>query len=146
MEEISRHSVLGRHTTCSTERNEVLSNKIESNHPLRHTPSLLYLESCCDGIWRNHIRESICVTSASSKDFLQRYWMKELGSEVARQAEDNQSTQPNPNPIYRTGKPVVTEQMSRSSAQEIDTRFSLDCENTNLSIERVDKTKTQTKT
>ena len=26
-------------------------------------------------------------------------WMKELGSEVARQAEDNQPTQPNPNPI-----------------------------------------------
>ena len=39
---------------------------------LRYTPSLLYLESCCDGIWRNHIRESICVTSDSSKDFLQR--------------------------------------------------------------------------
>ena len=58
---------------CSTERIEVLSNKIERNHPLRHTPSLLYPESCCDGNWRNHIRESICVTSASSsKDFLQR--------------------------------------------------------------------------
>ena len=35
-------------------------------------PSLLYLESCCEGIWRNHIRESICVTLASSNDFLQR--------------------------------------------------------------------------
>ena len=32
----------------------VLSNKIERNHPLRHTPSLLYPESCCGGIWRNH--------------------------------------------------------------------------------------------
>ena len=29
---------------------EVLSNKIERNHPLRYTPSLLYLESNCDGI------------------------------------------------------------------------------------------------
>ena len=56
--------------------------------------------------------------------------MKELGSEVARQAENNQPTQQNLNPIYRTVRPVVTEQTSRSSAQEIDTRFSLDCKNT----------------
>ena len=35
-------------------------------------PAFLYLESCCDGIWRNHIRESICVTSTSSNDFFQR--------------------------------------------------------------------------
>ena len=66
-------------------------------------------------------------------------WMKELGSEVVRQAEDNQPTQPNPNPIYRTVRPVVTEQTSRSSAQEIDTRFSLDCKNTNLFVERLEK-------
>ena len=56
--------------------------------------------------------------------------MKELGSEVARQAERTQPTQPNPNPIHRTGRPVVSEQTSRSSAQEIDTRFSLDYKNT----------------
>ena len=67
--------------------------------------------------------------------------MKELGSEVARQAEVNQPTQPNPNPIHRTGRPVVTEQTSRSSAQEIDTRFSLDCENSNLFVERLEKDK-----
>ena len=35
------------------------------------TPSLLYSESCSDGIWRSHILEGICVTSASSKDFLE---------------------------------------------------------------------------
>ena len=63
---------------------------------------------------------------------LRNDWMKELVSEVARQAEDNQPTQPNPTPIKRTGRPVVTEQTSRSSAQEIDTRFSLDCKNTYL--------------
>ena len=58
--------------------------------------------------------------------------MKELGSEVARQAEGSQPTQPNPNPIHvRTERPVVTENMSRSNAQEIDTRFSRDCKNTN---------------
>ena len=62
--------------------------------------------------------------------------MKELGSEVARQAEDNQPAQPNPNPICRTERPVVTEQTSRSNAQEIDTRFSLYCKNTNLFVER----------
>ena len=72
---------------------------------------------------------------------LRNDWMKELGSEVARQAEDNQPTQPNPNPIYRTVRSVVTEQTSRSSAQEIDTRFSLDCKNTNLFVERLKKDK-----
>ena len=65
--------------------------------------------------------------------------MKELGSEVARQAEVNQPTQPNPNPIYRTERPVVTEHTSRSS--EIDTRFSLACKNTNLFVERLEKDK-----
>ena len=69
-------------------------------------------------------------------------WMKELGSEVARQAEVNQPTQPNPNPNHdRTGRPGVTERTSRSSAQEIDTRFSVDCKNTNLFVERLEKDK-----
>ena len=35
----------------------------------------------------------------------------------------------------------MTEQTSRSSAQEIDTRFSLECENTNLFVERLEKDK-----
>ena len=70
---------------------------------------------------------------------LRKNWMKELGPEVARQAEGSQPTQPNPNPIHRTGRPVVTKQTSLSSAQEIDTRFSLDCENTNLFVERLEK-------
>ena len=52
-------------------------------------------------------------------------WMIELGPEVARQAEGSQPTQPNPDPIYKTGRLVVTEQTSRLSAEEIDTRFSL---------------------
>ena len=73
---------------------------------------------------------------------LRHDWMKELGSEVARQAEVNQPTEPNPNPNHdRTGRPVVTEQTSRSSAQEIDTRFSRDCNNTNLYVERSVKDK-----
>ena len=35
----------------------------------------------------------------------------------------------------------MTEPTSRSSAQEIDTRFSLDCKNTNLFVERLEKDK-----
>ena len=35
----------------------------------------------------------------------------------------------------------MTEQTSCSSAQEIDTRFSLDCKNTNLLVERLEKDK-----
>ena len=31
----------------------------------------LYSESCSDGNWRSHGRESICVTSSSSKDLLE---------------------------------------------------------------------------
>ena len=33
---------------------------------------LIVSESCCDGIWRNHVRESICVTSTTTENFLQR--------------------------------------------------------------------------
>ena len=39
VEKTPRHGVLGWYTACSTERIEFLSNKIERNHPLRHTPS-----------------------------------------------------------------------------------------------------------
>ena len=68
--------------------------------------------------------------------------MKELGSEVVQQAESSQPTQPNPNPNHdRTERPVVTELMSRSSAQEIDTRLSLDCKNTDFFVERLEKDK-----
>ena len=35
----------------------------------------------------------------------------------------------------------MTENTFRSSAQEIDTRFSLDCKNTNLFVERLEKDK-----
>ena len=62
---------LGRHQSCSEERNEVLSNSIERYHLLRKTPSLLFSESCSDGNWRSHIRKSIHVTSASSKDLFE---------------------------------------------------------------------------
>ena len=63
--------VLGRHPTCSKERIVVLSNTIQRYHSSRNTPSLLYPEGYHDGNWRNDIRESVCVTSTSSKDLLE---------------------------------------------------------------------------
>ena len=69
-------------------------------------------------------------------------WMKELGSEVAGHSESSQQTQPKTtNPTVRTGRLVSTEQPSSSSAQEIDKRFLLGCESTNVSVERSDKDK-----
>ena len=69
-------------------------------------------------------------------------WMKELGSEVAGKGESSQQTQP----IVRKGRPVSTEPPSSSSAQEIDKRFLLGCESTNVSVERLDEDYDQTKT
>ena len=51
---------------------EVLPNTIERYHSPRNTPSLLYPESGCDGIWRIFLRESIFVTSTSAKDLIER--------------------------------------------------------------------------
>ena len=65
------HGILGRHQSCSEERIEVLSSSIERYHSSRNTPSLLYSESCKDGNWRSHLRESIYVTSASSQHLLE---------------------------------------------------------------------------
>ena len=82
---------------------------------------------------------------------LKHDWMKELGSEVARQAEGevarqaegevarqaegSQPTQPNPNPNHDRGDPLCAKTRPRSSNQEIDTRFSRDCKNVNLKEE-----------
>ena len=71
MKETSKRGVLGRHQSCSEERIEVLSDTIERNHSSRNTSSLLYPESRSDANWKSHFRESFCVTSASSKDFLE---------------------------------------------------------------------------
>ena len=64
---------------------------------------------------------------------LKHDWMKELGSEVARQPEgevvqqskSSQSSQPNPNPDHdRTVKPVYCPQIGARHSQEIETRSS----------------------
>ena len=63
--------------------------------------------------------------------------LKELGSEVAGGGEDSQQTQPKTkNPIVRTGRPVLAEQPSVSSAQEIDKGVLFGCESTNVSTGR----------
>ena len=63
--------------------------------------------------------------------------MKELGSEVAGGNEDSQQTQPKTkNPIVRTGRLVLAEQPSGSSAQGIDKGVLFGCESTNVSTER----------
>ena len=55
---------------------------------------------------------------------LKHDWMKELGSEVARQARSSKSTQLNPNPDHdRTGRPVVCSQDERSMLNEVDIDF-----------------------
>ena len=96
MESAPRYGVLGRHTACSTKRIDLPLSKIERSHPLQFIPSLLYLESNCDGNWRNHTRESICVTSTSSKDFLLKI-IGCLGSDVARSSKDIQRIELKPN-------------------------------------------------
>ena len=46
-----------------------VSNFIERHHLLRYAPSFFFPEGYHDGNWRNHLRESRCVTSTSSEDF-----------------------------------------------------------------------------
>ena len=90
------------------------------------------IEGYHDGNWRNHIRESICVTSTSEEFPFQDIWMEELGSEVAGGSEDSQITQPKiKNPIVRTERPVKSEQPSSSLRHEIDKCVLFDGESTN---------------
>ena len=139
VEETSKHGVLGRYLTCSKGKDfkcyHTRSNAIilYNTLPAYCIPKAVRMET--EEIIYEKVFES---PRPPPKIPLRNDCVKELVSEVARQAE---GSQPNPNPIQRTGRPVVTEQTSRSSAQEIDTRFSLDCKNTNLFVERLEKDK-----
>ena len=140
--ETSKHGALGWYQTCSKERIKVLSDAIERHHPL-HTlpayciPKTIVMESE-DIIYEKVHASPRPLPKISFKD----NWMKELDSEVAGGSEEPQQIQPKtPNPIDVTWRPVTTEQTSRSSVQEIDTRFSLGCESTNVSVERSDEDK-----
>ena len=106
VEKASRHGVLGQYTTCSTKRIEILSNKIVRNHPVRHTSSLLYPGSCCDGIWYV-INKKVYASPRPSKISLKRNWMKESYSGVAGSSKDTQRIQPKPKTqLSRTVRPV----------------------------------------
>ena len=113
---------------CQTRSNVIIIN---NTLPVYGIPKTIKMETG-EIIYENVYESPRSCPKISFKD----NWIKKLRSEVARQAESSQSAQPKPNPIHRTGRPVVTEQTSRSSAQEIDTRFLLDYENTNLFAER----------
>ena len=63
-----------------------------------------------------------------------------MDSEVVGGSENSQQTQPkSKNPIVRIGRPVKSEQPSRSSAQEIDKRVLFDCKSTNVRTGRLVK-------
>ena len=95
VEETSKHCVLDRRKTCSTEKIEVLSNKIERNHPLRNTlpayciPKAIVMETG-ETIYEKVYASPRPPPKITFKD----NWMKELGSEVAGGSEDSQQIQP----------------------------------------------------
>ena len=68
-------------TLCIVLRSNLLKRMDLSSikHDLRHAPSLLYPESYHDGIWKNHLRNSICFTSTSSGNFLRRQLDERIG-------------------------------------------------------------------
>ena len=78
---------------------------------------------------------------------LRNEWMKELDSEVARQAQDHQPTQLNPNPIYRTVRPAVRGKKRPVRVLRKSIHVSLLTARMPLCLLNVQrKTKTQTKT
>ena len=116
--------------------------QIRSNAVILYdAPSLLQLEVYHDVIWRIHLRESFCVTSTSSEDFISKTigwknWVQKL-LEVWYRLPINQTK----NPIVRRRDLLKSKQPSHSSAQEIDTRVLLRCESTSLSVERWERDK-----
>ena len=83
-------------------RTEVLSNKIERHHSSRNTPSLLYLESCCDGIWRNQKREKYVCHLDHHRRFPTKIIRRAIRILMLQQAvkTSNESNQ-NPIPNYQ---------------------------------------------
>ena len=114
------------HQHCSEERIEVLSDTIERHHSSRNTPSLLYPESCSEGKWRSHIRESICVTTTSSKDFLET-WLDEIGFRSCSTTRGSSCSTIQKFPIKPTKfKPRSWWNARASRSQEIETRSFLE--------------------
>ena len=122
MEKAPRYGVLGRFSACSTERIEVLSNKIERNHPLRYTPSLPYLEIVMksEGIIYQKVH---MLPRPPPKISHKDNWMCELDSDIAGSSKDTQLIVPKPNiQLSSTGRPVC----GQESTKEIEKRTMFD--------------------
>ena len=112
---------LGRHQSCSEERIEVLHATL----PAYCIPKAIKMET------GEVIYEKVYASPRPPpKISLKHHWMKELGSEVARQpegevvrqAKSSPSSQPNPNPDHdRTERPVVCVLCPRSDHDEAST-------------------------
>ena len=104
VEKTTRQSVLGRSAAC-TERIEVLSNKIERNHPLRHSLSSLHPESCRDGIWRIFYEKVYMSPRPPPTISFKDNWMKELEFK-SRWKQQRHPTNPTKikNPIIKNGE------------------------------------------
>ena len=110
VEKAPRYGVLGRYTACSTERIEVLSNKIERNHPPRYTPSLLYLESDCDESEEIIYQKVYVSPRPPPKISYKDNWMCDLDSDIAGSSKDTQRIEPKPKTqLSSTGRPVCGE-------------------------------------
>ena len=98
-------TVYGSMYSLLNEKVGVLSNTIERNHPLRFTRSLLYPESCCDGIRRSYIRESNRVTPTTIDDFHHNNLDDRIGFR-SRWKQQRHPTNPTKtkNPIVKNGE------------------------------------------
>ena len=133
VEETSKHGVLGRHQTCSkgggfkfyqTRSNAII---LYDTLPAYWIPKAIMMET-------GEIKYEKVYASPRPlpKISFEDNWMEELGSEIAGGVQDSQQTQPKTkHPSVRTGRLVLAEQPSSSSAQEIDKRVLLGCESTN---------------
>ena len=71
-------------------------------------PKLISLESSCDEIWRNHIPESVSVTSTTATISYKENWTWNLDSDVARSSKDIQRIKLKPNTqLSSTGRLVT---------------------------------------
>ena len=137
VENTSRHGVLGRHKLAQrkgfkffqTRSNAII---LYDTLPAYRIPKAIMMGTG-EIIFEKVYASPRPPPKISSKD----NWMKELGSEVAGGGKDSQQTQPKTqNPILRTVRPVLAEQPSGSSAQEINKGVLFDCGSTNVRTAR----------
>ena len=102
------HIVQAKNGTCTRIRCIYVGNLVPRKglkfHKTRsnaiiYTPNLLYLEGCCDGIWRNQRPESICVTS-TTRHFL----TKMIGCAIWKQQRHPTNPTKTQNQIIKYGE------------------------------------------